>query len=480
MTSTRHSPQPVWLVLAILVVAELNYAFEASMIYVALTKLNAVYGDPLRVGWLVTAYLVFSAAAAALCGRLGDKYGRREVLLWMLGFAFIGSLISAFGPSLSWVIAGRAVQGISAAIMPLCLGLVRERLPAEKVPSGVGVIIATASLGGAAGYTVGGIIIDNFEWQMLFKFSAALAVLGLLLAQFGLKPTPSAHSADTKKGEIDIAGGVLFVPGIVGILLAITNARSWGWLDQKTLALLGFSLLILAVWAWLELRHPTPLLDVRLLMDRQVGLANICWALAAVGVFLSQLVLFPLLQQPEWTGIGLGLSATAAGAFKAGALLFGVVGASWSGYLAGRRGARYALLVGSVVLTAAWAFLTLSHSSLIVVVSINVIAAFSAAFLYSALANLIVEAAPAARASEATGMAAVVRAISGALGAQFIAYLLSSSTVSNPALGPGRFPDDSAYTLALAWVTLTTAACLVCGLMLPKRFQAAQPRAAVA
>jgi MFS family permease len=369
-----------------------------------------------------------------------------------------------------------SLQGISAAIMPLCFGLVRERLPAERVPFGIGLIAGTAQLGAAAGYSLGGFIIDQFNWQTLFRVSAVIALIGLLVVWRGLKPmpadTPAAHG---KSGDMDILGGVLFLPGIVGILVAITNARSWGWLDARTLGLLAASLLVLAAWVRHELRHPNPLLNVRLLMNKQIALSNVCFAFASLGIIQSQIILFPLLQQPEWTGVGLGLSATLTGGLKGGILLFGAVCSSWAGVLAGRHGGRYALIVGAIALTAAFTVLTFFHGSLGVVLAINVVYMFGTAFIYSSVANLVIEAAPAERASEASGMSAVVRAIFGALGAQAITYMLSTSTISNAAYGPGRYPDDQAFTIALAWVALTSAACLVCGLLLPRRKPTTQP-----
>src|SRR5581483_1315740 len=103
----------MWRILWVLMVAEVVSGFETSMIYAGLPAWMRLYGNPLGVGWIVTSYLLVSASAAALCGRLGDLYGRKRVLLVALGAAAIGSAISAAGPSLGWVIAGRSLQGLA-------------------------------------------------------------------------------------------------------------------------------------------------------------------------------------------------------------------------------------------------------------------------------------------------------------------------------------------------------------------------------
>ena len=130
-----------WLmVLCVLVLADVAGGIEAIMIYSAMKTLIAEYGDPARVGWLITAYLLVSASAGAICGRLGDIYGRKIVLLLVLGFAVVGSVISAMTQNFEIMVAGRALQGVSGSIMPLSFGLAREILPAKRVPLGVGIL----------------------------------------------------------------------------------------------------------------------------------------------------------------------------------------------------------------------------------------------------------------------------------------------------------------------------------------------------
>jgi MFS family permease len=460
-----------WLVLGVLIIAELTSAFEASMIYAALSGLHRIYGDPLLVGWLITGFLLVSAGAAAICGRLGDLFGRRTVLLWMLVFSALGSALSAWATSLEWIIVGRAIQGMSAAILPLCFGLVRENMPAAKVPLAVGVIAGTAMLGASFGYMAGGFIVDRFPWQTLFYVSTAMAVLSFATVWLWLKPTAGAASSAK---SLDLVGGVLFVPAITGVVFAISKAKAWGWLDGRMLGLLVVSLILLLLWVRHELKHPNPLIDVRLLANRQIGLANLCFALAAFGSFQSQLILLPLLQQPTWTLVGLGITATLAGTLKGGMAAMGMFSASWGGSLAGRYGGRYVLLIGAVMLTLTWLVLTINHASLAFVLIANIFIVFGMTVLYAAVPNLVVEAAPADRSSEATGMSSVIRAIGGALGAQAIAYALASSTISDPSHGPGRYPTDDAYTAAFALVAAASFLCTIAAWFLPRRVPSAK------
>ena len=124
-------------VIGALWIAEITGSFETAMIYAAQRALTDDLGDPVRVGWLITSYLLIGAGAAALAGRLGDIFGRRRLMLAMLAVGFVGSLVSTFSANYPMLLAGRCLQGLTGAILPLCVGLVRENLPPRKVPMAV-------------------------------------------------------------------------------------------------------------------------------------------------------------------------------------------------------------------------------------------------------------------------------------------------------------------------------------------------------
>ena len=130
MSPPSLSPIRLRVILAVLVITEINSAFEVGMMYGILGTLVREFRDPVGVGWLITGFLLVGAASAALCSRLGDLYGRRRLVLVMLCFAASGSLVSALTDSLGGLIAGRALQGVAAALLPLCIGLARELFPA--------------------------------------------------------------------------------------------------------------------------------------------------------------------------------------------------------------------------------------------------------------------------------------------------------------------------------------------------------------
>src|SRR3546814_57960 len=133
MTARRNLP----LLIAALWIAEVTGSFETAMILAALKRLIEDFGNPAMVGWLITGYLIVGAAIAAVVGRLGDLFGRRRILIAVLLIGAAGSLISALSGNFAILLTGRLMQGVTGAILPLCIGLVHENLGQERAPTGI-------------------------------------------------------------------------------------------------------------------------------------------------------------------------------------------------------------------------------------------------------------------------------------------------------------------------------------------------------
>ena len=463
------------IVLAALVLAEVVGAVEATMIFAALRTFNAEFGNPVMVGWIVTAFLLAAAASASLCSRLGDMFGRRRMLLGVLAVAGAGSLVSAFATGVVGVIAGRAIQGVSGAVLPLCFGLVRESLPPARVPFGIGVISAAAFVSAGAAIFIGGVLVDHLTWHSIFHVGAATALVAWLAVWFGVPRSPRAPSSE----PVDVLGAVLLVPAITGLLVVLSQSRHWGWADGRTWGLMIASLATLALWLRHELRTPSPLIDVRLLGHRQLALANIGVALLALGPLQHGLVMSQLLQQPSWTGAGLGLSATTAGLLLAPPMALAMLVGPGCGALAARRGARVPALWASAILLVGWAGIALQHASVAFVAAMTVLQGIGMAAAYAVVPMLIVEVAPSERTSETTGVSAVLRYIFNAVGSQVVAVMLAHATVSDPAHGPGNYPAASAFELALVVIAGLCVVSLMVTACLPVRGRVGEQEAAI-
>lgn len=456
MTRTTIGFAPL---LAILIIAELVCSLESNMIYVALAEVYRETGDPVHTAWLITAFTLSAAGAAAICGRLGDIFGRQRLLSIMLAIALLGSVISALAPSLNYVILGRGLQGASMAILPLCYGILREQSPPDRLAFGVGLIGGTYALGTGTGAMLGGFIVDRFHWQSIFIVSAALALVALMLAAL-LLPASKRYPVE---GKIDILGGVLFVPAIAMILLALSFLKNTPWHDIKVSGLFAAGVILLIGWSIHELRLKNPLISVQLLRNRTIALADLAIFIAGVGPMMVTLVNVPLFQQaPSW-GVGFGLSAGFTGTLW---FLFGIFTGGFTiggGYLALRHGSRSIVLVGALASTLGWCAMMLGSSSLwVVMLASALLLNPGVSLIFAQVPALVIEAAPEERTSEATGLTQVVRSVGMAIGSLLVPFLLSRNMAPDPS-GSGKFlPSGSGYFTAFVVLALCSLLVFLC------------------
>jgi len=411
------------------------------MIYSAMRALIVQFGSPIAVGWLITVFLLTAGVAAAVIGRLGDLFGRRKVMIVVLAIAGAGSFLSAMSSQLWLVILGRAIQGASGAILPLAFGLVRENLPARHVPLGIGLAAGASAIAGGAGLMLGGVLADSHPWYSIFLASGTSAVVAIIVAVLFI---PKSNPDPAASQRLDIVGGLLFAPAVLGLLLAASVAPAWGgWASLRVAALVVGSILLLCIWVRHELRHPRPLFDVRLLADKRVAFANLALAVFACCGMQMALIQAALLQQPPESGAGFGLSATFAGALQVPPNLIALITGPLGGYISGRFGGRLGMLIGLALLVGGALLMLLNLSTLVLFVFGIVLGGAGITLFVASQPNVVVSAVSPERTSEAAGVSSVVRSVFHALGTQIVVTLLASDQVhlagaAWPALGAVR------------------------------------------
>lgn len=450
-------------VIGALWIAEITGSFETAMIYAAQRALTDDLGDPVRVGWLITSYLLIGAGAAALAGRLGDIFGRRRLMLAMLTVGCIGSLMSALSVNYPMLLAGRCLQGLTGAILPLCVGLVRENLPPRKVPMGIGLMISGASAGTACGLVIGGMIVDHFSWHGVFLASAIFGAIAFLAILLCVPKSPRIRT----EGRQDWLGGVLFVPAIFAVLLAITSGPKWGLLDPRTLLCLIGGLILLLLWVIASLRASTPLFDVRLFLNRKVFVVNAVTALVAMSTLQITLVFSLLLQAPLWTGIGLGATATIAGLTKLPSNMTSLAAGPLAGWMTSRGGGRTTMITGGLLTAAGWILAMIYNDSIVVIGLILILISFGTTMQFAVGPTILTEAVPPERTSEAAGMMTVMRQAFLGIGAQMVSVLLATSTVGSPD-GAARYPTQGAFMLTMGVIIAICLAATLLALALPR------------
>ncbi|OYD71587.1 MFS transporter [Rhodococcus sp. OK302] len=425
--SRYERSRPVWLILAVLITVEVISAFETSMMYAALPTFAEIFdADTSAVGWSVTAFLLVAASSAAVCGRLGDMYGRERVLMVVLACATVGSIVSMSMGTLEGIIIGRAIQGVAGAILPLCIGLAREHLPANKVPMAVALIAGSAIAAGAASLVVAGVIIDLGDWRYIFVVTALYAILCIILVEAVL---PWRRRTYTRQ-PIDFAGAAGLAVSVASILLGLTQGKSWGWDDGRVLGLLVVGLTVFAWWVRWELNCSSPIVNLRLLAERNIALTMLSTLALGLGPIGVASMLIPIIMQsPTTSPFGLGLSPTTAGLLSFVGAMVGMLFTPLAGKLAASVGARSSLLIGTGLFLVACAGFFVFHDSLVGMAMLVVVVSIATAFAYTSLSNLLVEFVPEHSTSETVGSQSVVRTASMAVGTSITTVLLASLVV---------------------------------------------------
>jgi EmrB/QacA subfamily drug resistance transporter len=289
MTSTKAadpgSRQPFdrrWLALAVIAVAQLMTALDATIVNIALPSAQHSLGfDDGARQWVVTAYTLCFAGLLLLGGRISDVIGRRRAFLVGLGGFALASLLAGLATDLPVLIAGRALQGAAAALIsPSALSLLAVTFTdrGERAKA-FAVFGAVVSCGAAVGLLVGGLLTDFTGWRWCLFVNVAIAAVVAL----GRNALPDA--APTGGAGIDITSAALATGGLAVLVFACSQAAPRGWSSPLVVGSLIGGAAALSLFALRQQRIRAPLLPLRILADRNRAGAYLSAAAAVVGSF---------------------------------------------------------------------------------------------------------------------------------------------------------------------------------------------------
>jgi len=447
-------------IVAVLALTGLASSFMFTLVVPIQAQLPELLGASREdTAWVVTATLLAAAVFTPIAGRLGDMYGKRRIVLLLLGLLILGSVIAALSTSLIGVIVGRALQGAVTGVVPLGIAILRDVLHTRSVNSAIALISATLGVGGALGLPISAFITEFADWHILFWLAAGLGVLC-----FGLVLWIVPVSVLRSPGGFDYVGAVGLAVGLTGILLAVSRGNEWGWLATPTLALGLGGVGVLLIWGWFELRIAEPLLDLRVAARRPLLLTNLASIGMGFALFASNVVFPQILELPVETGAGLGLSLIVASLVVMPAGLVMMVLSPVSGRLSTVIGPRALLIMGAVALVAAYAFVLVAGSDVWQIFVSNLLIGVGIGFGFAAMPMLIMRSVPQSETGASNGLNALFRSLGTSTAAAVMAAVLaSSSTVQGGAQIPSAAGFHLTYLLAGAGALMA----LVLALFIP-------------
>jgi EmrB/QacA subfamily drug resistance transporter len=292
---TDHlSTRTRWLALVILCVGDLMIVVDTTVVNVALPSIRSSLGfSQTSLAWVVNAYMITFGGFLLLAGRFGDLFGHRRLFLAGTGAFTVASLVCGVSTTQGMLIAARAVQGLSGAVvsaLAFSLIVVLFAEPGERAKA-MGVFGFVMSGGGSIGVLAGGVLTDLVGWHWIFLVNLPI---GIAVTATGLKLLPPVHTG-AEKQRLDVPGAMAITGAMVLAVYAIVNGNSAGWTSVQTLGLLAAALVILGAFVAWEARVPAPLLPLRIFRHRNLSVANIVgilWAAAMFALFfLSALYL---------------------------------------------------------------------------------------------------------------------------------------------------------------------------------------------
>jgi MFS transporter, DHA2 family, multidrug resistance protein len=250
-----------WWALGALALSLLVVGLDLTVLNVALPTLATDLGASTgQLQWFADAYNLVLAAALLPAGMLGDRFGRRRMLLIALSLFGAASLACSFADTAGQLIAGRAMLGLgAAALLPLSMSVMAVLFTAEERPRALTIWVTANALGIPLGPIVGGWLLDHYHWGSVFLINVPVVLIGLVAITFLLP-----ESRNPRPPRVDVPGVIASSVGLVGITYGVIEGGENGWGDPLTLVTLAIGLASLVGFVLWQRRTDHPLVDLSL------------------------------------------------------------------------------------------------------------------------------------------------------------------------------------------------------------------------
>jgi MFS family permease len=398
-----------------------NYV-ETMVIPGILTIQHALNTTVTLAAWITSAYLIVGSAVSPLFGKLGDIYGKKRMFLLALVFYMIGVGVAGFSPSIYFLIAARALQGIGFAIIPLAMAIVTEVFPRERVAQAQGLISGTFAIGAAAGLVIGSYVVEDLGWTWAFH-TALICSLALFLVS---ARTLHKDAVKAVNKSVDYAGAAILMAGVSLLLVYATEGPSLGWLAPEEMAFLIPGAALFVGYFFFENKKANPMMQLRLLRIRNVLVANLVGITSGAVMFLLFFALTYYTQLP--TGFGLGLKVIQSGWTLAPSTIAMLIAGPLIGKLTQRSGPKPVLVLGSILSIVGLALFLFNRATSFDVALDLVVSLVGLIGIIVPIVNMLAIALPRDSIAVGLGMNTMLRNLGGAIGPVVATTIMATYT----------------------------------------------------
>jgi EmrB/QacA subfamily drug resistance transporter len=454
MSSTTNAVRRGW-TLAIVCIGLFMVVLDNLVVNVALPSIRVDLGASIQtLEWTVNSYILAYAVLLLTGAVLGDRLGRKRMFIAGIALFTAGSAAAALSPSIDFLIAARAVQGVAAALVtPLTLTLLAEAFPPEQRGLALGVWSGISGVAVALGPLVGGALTQAASWHWIFWVNVPIGIALIPLA---------ASRLTESRGEsqhLDLPGLALVSGGLFGVVYGLVRSQSLGWSSSEVVVALAAGTALLVAFIWHELRTSEPMLPMQFFAKRSFAVTNVVSISMYFGMFgsiffLSQFLQTVLHNTPLQAGVKLLVWTGAV-----------MVVSPVAGFLSERYGSRMFMVTGlglqaiALGLLATLASVDQSYASMVIPF---ILAGSGMALVFAPSANAILSSVRTAQTGQASGATNAIRELGGVLGIAVLATVFTSH---------GSYATAHAYVSGLVpamWVgTAVLAAGALIALALP-------------
>jgi DHA2 family multidrug resistance protein len=412
-----------WFLLANIMLGTFMAVLDATIVNVGLPKIMASFGVGLdKIEWVITAYMLAMAVMLPTSGWLADKFGYKKMYFYGLFLFTFGSMLCGMSSNEDMLIISRVIQGLGAGtIQPLGMAIITREFPPHQRGVALGFWAISAAASVSFGPLIGGFLIDNFSWPLIFDVNIPIGIIAMLFTII-----IQAEYKNKRLRKFDTIGFIsvsLFLP-LTLYALSEGNAatNSAGWHAPYILACGAIALIAGAVFITTELTVSEPLIDLRLLKNHNFGISNIIMIIFGIGMFGSTFLL------PIYLQNSLGYSALQAGSvFLPVGIIQGIM-SPISGKIADKVNPKVPILLGIAILS--FSFFLNSKLSWLTELDFVMLSLYlrglGMGLTFTALSTISLLEISRDKMAQASGITNTIRQLGGSLGVALLATMLTT------------------------------------------------------
>lgn len=413
-TTARHSK---WGISLAIILGSMTTSIMGGTINVALpTMMTFLRAEVNQIQWVLTAFMITRTVMMPTLGWVGGLVGNRRLYLSSLGLFLAGSMLCGLAWNIQSMVAFRIIQAMGAGyLFPLAMTIMHETFPPQERGTAMGIFIAGVSIGPAMGPWLGGYLIEHLSWRAIFYMNLPIGLIALLV---GTAVLPVGGRR--QRGTIDLLGLLTMAVFIVSFLLAVSQARDYGWSDTYILSLLALAGISLLAFVAAELTCAAPLVNLKLYTNVQFTLASVVTFFNAFTNFGMNFVLSLFLQR------GLGFTPQQAGAVRLPSAVMRGSTSLFSGRLADRMEGRWLILSGSLILVLVYIFLAAIDiwTGIWIIVVLLMIQNLARGFIQTPIMTIVMSSLPEDQVRMGAGLRGLLNSLGSTFGVAFAGFWL--------------------------------------------------------